>query len=71
MTPTVAPSAPETEREAKARQRAAKRAAGFVQVSVWIPPEQADALHAFVASLPPPVAKTIHHPGQMSLFGGE
>jgi len=71
MTPTVAPSAPETEREAKARQRAMKRAAGFVQVSVWIPPEQAPALHAFVASLPPPAATVSHHPGQMSLFGGE
>ena len=71
MTPTVAPSPRETEREAKARQRAAKRAAGFVQVSVWIDPKQADALAAFVASLPQPVDKTTHHPGQLSLFGGE
>ena len=61
----------EIERVAKAQQRAAKRAAGFVQVSVWIAPEHAETLAAFVAALPQPVAKTTHHPGQLSLFGGE
>jgi hypothetical protein len=70
--PTEATTRREIERVAKALQRAKKRADGYVQVSVWISPEQADALTAFVASLPPPVAaKTNHHPGQMSLFGGE
>jgi hypothetical protein len=69
--PEEAAARREIERVAKAEQRAKKRAAGFVQVSVWIPPEQADALAVFVAALPPPAAKPQHHPGQMSLFGGE
>jgi hypothetical protein len=69
--PEEAATRREIERVAKAHQRAKKRAAGYVQVAVWIAPEQADALAAFVAALPPPAAKTQHHPGQMSLFGGE
>lgn len=43
-----------TAREKKAKQRAAKRAAGFVEVSVWVAPEQVDALREFAASLPQP-----------------
>lgn len=42
----------ETARDKKARQRAAKRASGLVQVAVWVSPDQADAVRDFASSLP-------------------
>lgn len=53
MAPPV-PQPSETAAQKKARQRAVKRAAGFVEVSVWVAPDQVDALRDFAASLPPP-----------------
>ena len=45
---------------------ASKRAAGFVEVCVWVAPERVDEVRAFAASLPGP--KPPKTPGQMSLF---
>nr|CRY95568.1 hypothetical protein [uncultured prokaryote] len=57
---------PQSAAEKKARQRASKRAAGFVEVCVWVAPERVDEVRAFAASLPGP--KPPKTPGQMSLF---
>lgn len=60
---------PETAASKKARQRAAKRAAGLVEVSVWVAPDQVEALRAFAASLPTPPRPTAADDGdQMRLF---
>lgn len=65
MTKTV-PKSAETAAEKKARQRAVKRAAGFVELSVWVAPEQVDSVRDFVASLPSP--KPPENPNQGTLF---
>lgn len=65
MTKTV-PKSSETAAEKKARQRAVKRAAGFVELSVWVAPEQVDSVRDFVASLPPPNPPA--DPNQGTLF---
>lgn len=62
MTETV----PKSAAEKKARQRAAKRAAGLVEVSIWVAPERVEEVRAFAASLPLPSRPA--NPGQMTLF---
>lgn len=62
MTETV----PQSAAEKKARQRAVKRAAGLVEVCVWVAPDKVEEVRAFAASLPVP--KPPKTPGQMSLF---
>jgi len=64
--PTTAPIPPETAAQKKARQRAVKRAAGFVEVSVWVAPEQVDVVRDFAASLPSPTPPA--NPNQMTMF---
>lgn len=49
----------ESAREKKARQRAAKRAAGLVEVSVWVAPAQVEVVRDFAASLPAPISETV------------
>lgn len=58
----------ESAREKKARQRAAKRAAGLVEVSVWVAPAQVDAVRQFAAKLPTPARETV--PTGPGLFDG-
>lgn len=53
MPATVSPAL-ESAAQKKARQRAAKRAAGLVEVAVWVAPEQVESVRDFVASLPSP-----------------
>lgn len=65
MSKTV-PKSAETAAQKKARQRAAKRAAGFVELSVWVAPDQVDSVRDFVASLPLP--KQPENPDQATLF---
>ena len=65
MSETV-PQSAQSAAEKKARQRAVKRAAGFVEVSVWVAPNQVEAVRDFAATLPPPRPRTA--PGQMTLF---
>jgi len=50
----------------KAAQRAEKRAAGYKEVSVWIRPDQAEALRDFADSLPKPTPKI--DPNQTTIF---
>ena len=57
---------PQSAAEKKARQRAVKRAAGLVEVCVWVAPDKVEEVRAFAASLPVP--KPPKTPGQMSLF---
>lgn len=59
---------PESAAVKKARQRAAKRAAGLVEVSVWVAPDQVEALRAFAASLPAPARPVAEDADQMRLF---
>lgn len=66
MAETV-PPAPETAAQKKARQRAVKRAAGLVEVSLWVAPDQAQALRDFAASLPAP--KRLDPDAPLPLFG--
>jgi uncharacterized protein YcsI (UPF0317 family) len=61
----------EAERLAKARQRATKRADGYVQVSVWVSPDYVDDVLSYASTLPSPAPKIDRNPGQMNLFGGE
>lgn len=58
----------ESAREKKARQRQAKRDAGFVEVSVWVSPDYINALRGFAASLPAPRCETV--PTGPGLFDG-
>ena len=62
-----APAAPDSEAQRKARQRAAKRAAGLVEIAVWVAPEQVQALRDFAESLPRPSPP--ENPTQGHLFG--
>lgn len=57
---------PKSAAEKKAHQRAVKRAAGLVEVCVWVAPDKVEEVRAFAASLPAP--KPPKTPGQMSLF---
>lgn len=43
-----------TPREKKAKQRAAKRKDGYVEISVWIAPEHVETVREFAASLSKP-----------------
>lgn len=61
-------TARESARDKKARQRAAKRAAGLIEVSVWVAPEQAETVRDFAASLPAPARETV--PQGPTLFDG-
>lgn len=46
-----------TEAEKKARQRARKRAAGFVEVRAWVKAQDAARARAFLSSLCRPLKK--------------
>lgn len=65
MVETVPPPR-ESAAQKKARQRSEKRAAGYVEVSVWVAPDHVDSLRDFVASLPPP--RPPENPNQMTMF---
>lgn len=55
-----------TPTERKRLQRARDKAAGWTEVNVRVSGEQADAVKAFAASLPPPPPPT--DPAQLSLL---
>jgi len=61
-------TARESARDKKARQRAAKRASGLVEVSVWVAPDHAEAVRDFAATLPVPRRETVSH--EPTLFDG-
>lgn len=65
--PDPVPAAPESAAQKKARQRATKRAAGLVEIAVWVAPEQVQILRDFVESLPPPTRPDPDAP--LPLFG--
>jgi hypothetical protein len=58
---------PKSAAEKKAHQRAVKRAAGLVEVAVWVAPERVEEVRAFAASLPVPKAPPTSS-GQGTLF---
>lgn len=57
------------EAEKKAKQRAAKRARGLREISVWCLPEQAQAVRDFVDSLPQPPELPAEQPEAGPLLG--
>jgi hypothetical protein len=63
----TAPKTPESAAQKKARQRAVKRAAGLVEVSLWVAPEQVKILREFAESLPLPARPDPDAP--LPLFG--
>lgn len=52
--------------EKKAKERAKKRDAGYKEISIWVAPEQHEALRQYADSLPKPQKK--ENPDQKTIF---